>query len=104
MVKNPWLLPTSSTLWAVLGRPRGIRIGEAPDRDGQYSHYLGMCLFALDRLGRVKPAYRQKAVELARQIHPRFVLPGLGVYWKDAGRFKWPLPEQGKIFKIRSSD
>ena len=24
----------------VLGRPRGIRIGEAPDRDGQYFHYL----------------------------------------------------------------
>ena len=26
----------------VLGRPRGIRIGEAPDRDGQYFHYLAM--------------------------------------------------------------
>ena len=24
----------------VLGRTRGIRIGEAPDRDGQYFHYL----------------------------------------------------------------
>ena len=31
----------------VLGRPRGIRIGEAPDRDGQYFHYLAMWLFAL---------------------------------------------------------
>ena len=26
----------------VLGRPVGIRIGEAPDRDGQYFHYLAM--------------------------------------------------------------
>src|SRR5438874_700659 len=26
----------------VLGRTRGIRIGEAPDRDGQYFHYLAM--------------------------------------------------------------
>ena len=26
----------------VLGRPRGVRIGEAPDRDGQYFHYLAM--------------------------------------------------------------
>ena len=26
----------------VLGRERGIRIGEAPDRDGQYFHYLAM--------------------------------------------------------------
>ena len=35
----------------VLGRPRGIRIGEASDRDGQYFHYLAMWLFALARLG-----------------------------------------------------
>ena len=26
----------------VLGRPRGLRIGEAPDRDGQYFHYLAL--------------------------------------------------------------
>ena len=37
----------------VLGRPRGIRIGEEPDRDGQYYHYLAMWLFALWRLGQV---------------------------------------------------
>ena len=30
----------------VLGRPRGYRIGEAPDRDGQYFHYLAMWLYA----------------------------------------------------------
>ena len=65
-----------------LGTPPGHSHRRGPDRDGQYFHYLGMWLFALDRLGRVKPAHRQKAVELARQIHPRFVLPGLGVYWK----------------------
>jgi hypothetical protein len=35
----------------VLGRPRGLRIGQAPDRDGQYFHYLAMWLFALARLG-----------------------------------------------------
>lgn len=30
----------------VLGRPRGIRIGEAPDRDGQYFNYLtGSAIF-----------------------------------------------------------
>ena len=79
----------------VLGRPRGIRIGEAPDRDGQYFHYLGMWLFALDRLGRVKPAYRQKAVELVRQIHPRFVVPGLGVFWKMQEDLSGPYPNIG---------
>ena len=47
--------PTSSGCLAV---PAGIRIGEAPDRDGQYFHYLAMWLFALARLGDVKPEYR----------------------------------------------
>jgi hypothetical protein len=66
----------------VLGRPRGIRIGEAPDRDGQYFHYLAMWLFALDALGRTRPGYRERAIALVRQIHPRFVRPGVGVIWK----------------------
>lgn len=66
----------------VLGRRIGIRIGEAPDRDGQYFHYLAMWLFALGRLGTVRPDYRERAVSLARAIHPRFVVPGVGVIWK----------------------
>ena len=36
----------------VLGRPRGIRIGEEPDRDGQYFHYLAIWLYALAVMGR----------------------------------------------------
>jgi hypothetical protein len=66
----------------VLGRPRGIRIGEEPDRDGQYYHYLAMWLFALWRLGQVRPKYHERAIKLARTIHPRFVIPGVGVQWK----------------------
>ena len=66
----------------VLGRRIGIRIGEARDRDGQYFHYLAMWLFALGRLGTVRPGYRERAVTLARAIHPRFVVPGVGVIWK----------------------
>jgi hypothetical protein len=66
----------------VLGRPRGIRIGEAPDRDGQYFHYLAMWLFALHVLGETRPGYRARAIALVRQIHPRFVRPGIGVIWK----------------------
>src|SRR6266511_1008799 len=50
----------------VLGRPRGIRIGEEPDRDGQYFHYLAMWMFALDRLGAIDPRYREKAIALVR--------------------------------------
>ena len=66
----------------VLGRERGLRIGQAPDRDGQYFHYLAMWLFALARLGDHRPAYRARAVALAKDIHSAFVIPGLGVIWK----------------------
>lgn len=66
----------------VLGRERGIRIGEAHDRDGQYFHYLAMWLFALSRLGAFRPEFREKGIELARAIHRPFVIPGTGVLWK----------------------
>ena len=39
----------------VLGRHRGIRIGEPPDRDGQYFPYLAMWLFALNVLAERRP-------------------------------------------------
>ena len=50
----------------VLGRERGIRIGEAPDRDGQYFHYLAMWIYALGQLGALRPTYRKRAVDLVR--------------------------------------
>jgi hypothetical protein len=79
----------------VLGRPRGLRIGEEPDRDGQYFHYLAMWLFALQRLAQVRPAYRERALELVRAIHPRFVAPGLGVHWKMLEDLSAPYPGFG---------
>ncbi len=66
----------------VLGRRRGIRIGEAPDRDGQYFHYLAMWMFALARLGDLKLEYRHRGIQLARDIHKAFVVPDRGVIWK----------------------
>jgi hypothetical protein len=74
-----WLV---SEVDRVLGRSRGIRIGEEPDRDGQYFHYLAMWLYALAVLGRHKPVYRQKGIELVRQIHAPFLVPGRGIVWK----------------------
>ncbi len=68
----------------VLGRPRGIRIGEAADRDGQYFHYLSMWLYALAMLGRYKPGYTERGIALVRQIHDAFVIPGRGVVLEDA--------------------
>ncbi|MEI6540599.1 MAG: hypothetical protein WCO86_13930 [Planctomycetota bacterium] len=79
----------------VLGRTRGIRIGEEPDRDGQYYHYLAMWLFALWRLGQLRPQYHERAVALAQTIHPRFVIPGIGVRWKMLEDLSGPYPSFG---------
>ncbi len=79
----------------VLGRERGIRIGEAPDRDGQYFHYLAMWMFALARLGEELPAYRQKGIDLVREVHSAFVLPGRGVVWKMQEDLSAPYPGFG---------
>jgi hypothetical protein len=79
----------------VLGRRRGIRIGEEADRDGQYFHYLAMWLFALSVLGRYEPAYRQKGIALARAIHRPFVVPGRGVIWKMKEDLSGPYPGYG---------
>jgi hypothetical protein len=79
----------------VLGRPRGIRIGEAPGRDGQYFHYLAVWLFALSRLSEHVPKYRAHAIELARDVHRAFVLPGRGVIWKMKEDLSGPYPGVG---------
>jgi hypothetical protein len=79
----------------VLGRPRGIRIGQAPERDGQYFHYLAMWLYALSVLARHLPAYRRKGVDLVHQIHAAFVVPGRGVIWKMTEDLTGPYPGYG---------
>lgn len=79
----------------VLGRKRGIRIGEEPDRDGQYFHYLAMWLYALSVLGRYETAYREKGIALAHEIHSPFVVPGRGVIWKMKEDLSGPYPGYG---------
>lgn len=76
----------------VLGRPRGYRIGEAPDRDGQYFHYLAMWLYALACLGAHDVSYREKGIRIAKAIHNRFVIPGTGVIWKMREDFVGSIP------------
>jgi hypothetical protein len=82
-------------VYRVLGRPRGIRIGQEPDRDGQYFHYLAMWLYALAVLGRRVPRYRQMGVDLVRQVHNAFVIPGRGVLWKMKEDLSGPYPGYG---------
>jgi hypothetical protein len=79
----------------VLGRERGIRIGEEADRDGQYFHYLSMWLYALSVLGHYRPAYRERGIALARAIHDPFVVPGKGVIWKMEEDLSGPYPGYG---------
>jgi len=79
----------------VLGRPRGIRIGEEPDRDGQYFHYLVMWLYALAMLGTYRPAYRERGIALVREIHDAFVVLGRGVIWKMQEDLSGPYPGYG---------
>src|SRR3954469_2837215 len=90
----------------VLGRPRGIRIGEAADRDGQYFHYLATWMFALACLGELKPQYRARGVALARDVHRAFVIPATGVIWKMKEDLSAPYPGYGlgapAMFRIAS--
>lgn len=79
----------------VLGRPKGIRIGEEPDRDGQYFHYLAMWIYALYRLGTIKPEYHQQAIDLIRVVHPAFIIPNIGVIWKMREDLSGPYPGYG---------
>jgi hypothetical protein len=41
-----------------------------------------MWMYALGRLGSILPEYRAKAIRLAKDVHPAFVVPGRGVFWK----------------------
>ena len=79
----------------VLGRERGIRIGEEPDRGGQYFHYLAIWIFALAVLAKYEPRYRRKGVDLVRQIHDAFLVPGHGVVWKMKEDLSGPYPGFG---------
>jgi hypothetical protein len=79
----------------VLGRKRGIRIGEEADRDGQYFHYFSMWLYALYVLGRLKPEYREHGIQLARDVHRPFVVPGCGAIWKMKEDLSGPYPGYG---------
>jgi hypothetical protein len=62
----------------------GLRIGKVdaagPDGDGQYHHYLTLWMFALNRLAIAsrEREYNDLAVQLARAIHPHFMVRDQG--------------------------
>jgi len=79
----------------VLRRPRGIRIGEEADRDGQYFHYLSMWLYALAVLGRHIARYREMGIDIVHEVHDAFLVPGRGVIWKMKEDLSAPYPGYG---------
>jgi hypothetical protein len=79
----------------VLRRPRGIRIGEEPDRDGQYFHYLAMWLYALAVFGRHVARYRQMGIDIVHEVHDAFLVPERGVIWKMREDLSAPYPGYG---------
>ena len=66
----------------VLGRKKGLRIGEEPDRDGQYFHYLMKWVYALNEIGKYIPKYHLEAITTIKDIHPHFFIPNKGILWK----------------------
>ena len=54
-----------------------------------------MWMYALAVLARYLPEYRDKGIDLVRQIHRAFVLPGRGVIWKMKEDLTAPYPGYG---------
>ena len=92
LAKAEWLV---EDVYRVLGRRKGLRIGEEADRDGQYFHYLAMWIFALTCFGEFKPEYKDEAINLVMQVHHHFVIPGRGVIWKMEEDLSGPYPGYG---------
>jgi hypothetical protein len=71
----------------------GLRIGKlaahGADCDGQYHHYLTLWMFALNRLALAtgEKEYSELAVQLAKAIHPHFVIRRDG----EAVRMVWKI-------------
>jgi hypothetical protein len=49
-------------------------------------------MFALNEFGKIKPEYHEKAVGIAKDIHPHFFLPKRGVVWKMKEDLSKPYP------------
>lgn len=79
----------------------GLRIGKdeesGPDGDGQYHHYLTIWMFALNRMSAAtkERRYNDLAIQLARAIHPAFVVnrdsPRPRMRWKMSMDLSQPL-------------
>ena len=79
----------------ILGRRRGICMGDRPDAQGQHFRSHLFWVFALHRLGQVVPRFRHRALDVVREIHAPFVRPGLGIISRMDEDLKQPFPGSG---------
>jgi hypothetical protein len=79
----------------VLGRRRGIRMGERTDAQGQDFRSQALWVYALHRLGQIRPPFLHRALALVREIHAPFVRPGVGIFSRMDEDLKRPFPGSG---------
>jgi len=76
----------------ILGRRRGIRMAERPDAPGQTFRSQALWIYALHRLGQIRPQYKARAVSLVREIHAPFVRPRAGIFSRMEENLVGPFP------------
>lgn len=76
----------------VLGRRRGIRMAERPDATGQTFRSQTLWIYALHRLGQIRPRYKARALGLVREIHAPFVRPRAGIISRMEEDLAAPFP------------
>jgi hypothetical protein len=79
----------------VLGRRKGIRTAEWVDGRGQTFRSLAFWIFALYRLGQILPQYRNRALDLVREVHAPFVRPGAGIIARMEEDLSRPFHDSG---------
>ena len=83
----------------ILGRRKGICLGEGPESEGQTFRSLALWIYALRTLGEYRPHFRLRALSLVREIHSSFVRPGSGIVTRMDENLRAPFPgaETGKV-------
>lgn len=79
----------------VLGRRKGIRTAQGVEGQGQTFRAQALWIFALSRLGEILPQYKNRALDLVREIHAPFVRPGAGIVARMEEDLSRPFADSG---------
>ncbi len=98
-LKEDWILAEAE--WVaqevdrVLGRRKGIRTAQGVEGQGQTFRSQALWIFALSRLGELRPKYKHRALDLVREIHAPFVRPGAGIVARMEEDLSRPFADSG---------